>query len=129
VEKDLHSETSLIKNVATIPKIEFLGIDSGGDFKCGSYYFYFKLCDQDGNETDFIGESGLVMCHIGQINTPNTIRMGMENENTEKSVKFKLSNLDGAFDYLVVYYCRTTSGEEGSDLVTYHKILNKFPIN
>lgn len=129
VEKELHSETSLIKNVASIPKIEFLGIDAGGNFKCGSYYFYFKLCDQDGNETDFIGESGLVMCHMGQINSPHTIRMGIENENTEKSVKFKLSNLDGAFDYLIVYYCRTTSGEDGSDLITYHKILNKFPIN
>ena len=33
-------------------------------------------------ETDFIMESGLVVCHIGEINDPSSIRMGISNENS-----------------------------------------------
>jgi hypothetical protein len=64
------------------------------------YHFYFKLKDNDGNETDFIGESSSVACHIGSLNDPFSIRMGMENENSEKSVLFTLSKLDSTYDYV-----------------------------
>jgi hypothetical protein len=38
--------------------------------KIGNYIFYFKLADADGNETDFVGESGIVTLHIGALNSP-----------------------------------------------------------
>ena len=30
-------------------------------------YFYFKYQDSDGNETDFVAESGIVSVYIGDI--------------------------------------------------------------
>ena len=127
-EEFLEQEVSLTKVVSKIPKIEFKGIENNGSFPCGSYHFYFKLSDNDDNETDFIGESGVVTCHIGNVNDPFSIRMGMQDENSKKSILFKLTELDGAFDFLKVYYSRVTSGEDGHDLTTYHQILEKFPI-
>lgn len=127
-EEFLEQEVSLTKIISKIPQIEFKGIENNGSFPCGSYHFYFKLSDNDDNETDFIGESGVVTCHIGNVNDPFSIRMGMQDENSKKSILFKLTELDGAFDFLKVYYSRTTSGEDGHDLTTYHQILEKFPI-
>ena len=127
-ENNLNLDASLYKNITQIPKIIFDGLDSDGYFPCGTYHFYFKLSDNDGNESDFIGESSSVVCHIGKINDPFSMRMGMENENSEKRVLFTLSNLDETYDNVVVYYSRVTSGEEESDLVTYHRILDGFPI-
>ena len=68
------------------------------------------MADNDDNETDFILESSVVMCHIGNINDPFSIRMGMENEDSNKLIKFTLSNLDNSYDFIKVYYTRSTSG-------------------
>ena len=40
-------------------------ISMGGNMKVGNYHFYFRLADADGNETDFICESGQVSLFIG----------------------------------------------------------------
>ena len=50
------------------------------------------------------------MCHIGTINDPFSIRMGLENEDSNKVIKFTLSNLDNSYDFIKVYYTRSTSG-------------------
>ena len=81
-------DTSLFKKINTIPEVEFLGLTVGGNLLVGNYNFYFKYADADGNETDFIAESGNVICHIGSINDPNSIRSGIENE-IHKSVLFQ----------------------------------------
>ena len=109
--------------------IDFIGLTSDGEMKCGAYHFYFKLADNDDNETDFIGESGLVQIHIGDIKQPHTIRMGMENENTKKAVHFHLRNIDAAYDFVKIYYTRSTSGSGGYDIKTVHEIDQKFPLN
>ena len=127
-ENCLDQDTSLYNTVSTFCKINFEGLQDGGSFPCGTYHFYFKLSDNDGNESDFIGESSSVVCHIGTINDPFSIRMGMENENSEKMVLFTLSELDPSYDYVKIFYSRTTSGEDGSDLISYHEIYTKFPI-
>ena len=54
------NDISLYKRITTIPKIEFLGLEFGGNFLVGNYVFYFKYADADGNETDFVEESGIV---------------------------------------------------------------------
>jgi len=78
------TQTSLYKRVSTIPKIRFIGLRENGNLKVGNYTFYFKLADGDGNETDWIGQSNMVSCHLGAINNPFSIRGGMENENSYK---------------------------------------------
>lgn len=124
----LDSDTSLYKTIDRLPKLNFNGLVTGGSMKCGSYYFAFVLCDNDENETDIVAESGLVQCHIGDLNDPFSMRMGLENENTQKGISFTLENLDGAYNYVKVMYSRRTSGKTGNDSVTFHKILHKFEV-
>ena len=115
-------QTSLYKRVSTIPKIHFIGLRENGNLKVGNYTFYFKLADGDGNETDWVGQSNIVSCHLGSINDPFSIRGGMEDENSYKQVEFKLINLDAAYSYVTVYYVRTTSGNDLTPLTTVHKV-------
>lgn len=128
-EESFNSDISLYKVANTIINLSFEGINNGGNLKVGNYYFYFKLADADGNETDFIAESGMVSCYIGNINDPFSIRGGIEDENSFKSVTFYLSNIDKAYNYINVYYTRTTSSLDGSQLTTAYKILNTYTIS
>ena len=128
-DTQLDLDTRLYKTIDKIPTLECEGLSTNGKLKCGSYHFYFKFVDNDGNETDFISESGVVTCHIGNINDPQSIRMGLEEEDSKKSIKFKLSNLDTAYDFINVYYTRTTSDFTQEKLITAHYIDNKFPIS
>jgi hypothetical protein len=76
-KESFDTDTSLYKKVNTIAKIKFRGVTSGGNLPVGNYHFYFKLSDADGNETDYIGESGLVTCYIGNLNDPGSIQGGI----------------------------------------------------
>lgn len=126
-EDNFKSETNLIKTVQSIVSVDFLGIHNGGSMPVGNYTFYFKLSDSDGNESDFIAESGKVVCHIGNINQPESIRGGLLNENSGKLIKFRLNNLDLAYDYINVYYSKSTGFD--TKTVTFHRLDNKFKIN
>lgn len=121
------TSAEFIKVVKEIVSVEFKGIESNGQMKVGNYTFYFKLSDSDGNESDYIAESGKVVCHIGDINQPQSIRGGQLDENSYKLVKFKLYNLDPAYDYINVYYTRTT-GNEDNETTTAYKIEDKFKL-
>lgn len=128
-EDSVNLDTRLYKTITKIPKLDFLGLELNGKLKCGTYHFYFKYSDNDGNETDFITESGVVTCHIGNINDPFSIRMGMQDENSEKIIKFKLSNIDTQYDLIKVYFTRTTSDNSSQDITTAHYIDSKYIIN
>nr|DAD59333.1 MAG TPA: hypothetical protein [Bacteriophage sp.] len=51
--------------------------------------------DADGNETDFVGESGLVSIFKGT--TINGINGGFRDENSCKSVRFLITDIDPAY--------------------------------
>lgn len=121
-------DTSLYKRVTKIPKIQFNGVLSGGDLKVGNYFFYFKLADADGNETDFVGESGLVSVFIG-FDACGSATTGQKNENSYKQVSFKLSNIDPSYDYVHVYYSRTTAEDEDNFSTQYARINKEFLVN
>ena len=121
-------DTSLYKRVASIPKLSFEGTTSGGNLPVGNYHFYIKLSDADGNETDFVAESGLVSVFIGFGNA-DSLTTGVKNESSHKGVDFILSNIDPSYDYLCVYYSRSTAeGQENLD-TEYKKIDKKFIVN
>lgn len=121
-------DTSLYKRVVKIPKIEFRGVHSGGNLKVGNYHFYFKLSDADGNETDFVGESSLVSIFIG-FDDYYAVQTGQKNENSFKQVSFQITNIDSSYDYVYVYYSRSTA-EAGENFQTqYAKIDKKFLVN
>lgn len=121
-------DTSLYKRVVKIPKIDFKGISAGGNLKVGNYHFYFKLSDADGNETDFVGESGLVSVFIG-FNDYFSVTTGQKNENSFKQVIFQLTNIDSAYDYVTVYYSRNTAEGVLNPVTEYIKIDKKYLVN
>ena len=120
-------EASLVKTVKSIVSVEFTGIFDGGKLPIGNYTFYFKLADADGNESDFVAESGNIVCHIGTVNNPKSIRGGQLNENSEKLIKLELNDLDLSYNYINIYYTRST-GDGTSELVKAYKINDKIKI-
>ena len=120
-------ETSLHKKTNLIPKLEFYGTYNGGSLSVGNYFFYFKYSDADGNETDFIAESGLVSVFIG--NMPYNINSGFRNQNSHKGVQFMLYNIDSAYQYVYVYYTKVTSEIQQNAVTNAYKIEQKFIVN
>lgn len=127
-DSEFEVDTSLYKQITKIPKINYLGLTSGGSNKVGNYVFYFKLSDSDGNETDFIGESGIVTCHIGNVDDPFSIRSGKQDEISHKMILLSLTNLDSSYEYVSVYFSRTTGSNTKQELTTYGRIDKKYYI-
>ena len=119
-------DTSLFKNVNKIPKLEYLGT-ANGNMKIGNYHFYFKYSDADGNESDWVAESGLVSLFIG--GSPSSIDTGIRDENSIKSVKFKLSNIDIGYSYVKVYYTRYSADINSNFIISAKRIDKNFIIN
>ena len=116
-------DTSLFKNVNKIPKLEYLGTSSG-NMKIGNYHFYFKYSDADGNESDWVAESGLVSVFMG--NTPQSVNTGIRDENSIKSVRFRLSNIDIGYSYVKVYYTRYSADVDSNFVVQAKRIDKNF---
>lgn len=125
-DKTFKEDTQLLKLYTNIPKLDFLGFGDGS-FKCGSYVFYFRLADSVGNMSNVIQHSSTVQVFIGE-NNSYKVRMGLEDENANKSIKFKLTGIDSGFDYLRVFYERTSSGADQASTTLFYMIDQNFPI-
>ena len=77
-----------------------------GQLPVGSYCFYFTYCDTDDNESDFMGETGLIPVFIGDDKNPSSMDGGIKNQNSVKGIRLKLKNIDNSYNYLRVYYIR-----------------------
>ena len=119
-------DTSLFKNVNKIPKLEYLGT-SNGNMKIGNYHFYFKYADADGNESDWVAESGLVSVFMG--GSPNSVNTGIRDENSIKSVRFRLSNIDIGYSFVKIYYTRYSADVDSNFVVQAKRIDKNFIIN
>ena len=120
-------DTSLYKKVNNIPKLAFKGVSYGGNMGIGNYHFYFKYVDEDGNESDFFAESGLVSVFIG--NSADSIVTGVRDENSHKQVKFQLTNLDVAYSKILVYYSKATSDIDQNAVTKVCLIEQKYTID
>lgn len=120
-------DTSLYKRVIEIPKLKLIGVSEGGKMSVGNYHFYFRYADADGNETDFVAESGLVSLFVGS--TPTSIRSGFREEDSHKLVRLLLSNIDSSYQYVYVYYTRASSDVNENSTVSAYKINQKFLVN
>lgn len=125
-DETFKEETQLLKLYTNIPKLDFLGFGDGS-FKCGSYVFYFRLADSVGNMSNVIQHSSTVQVFIGE-NDSYKVRMGLEDENANKSIKFELTGIDSGFDYLRVFYERTSSGADQASTTLFYMIDQNFPI-
>ena len=126
-DNTFEQDVQLLKLYNNIPKLEFLGFGEGS-FKCGSYTFYFRLSDSIGNMSNVIQHSSTIQVFIGE-NGSYKVRMGMEDESANKSIKFKLSGIDSGFDYIRVFYERTSSGADQANTTLFYMIDQNFPIN
>ena len=120
-------DTSLLKKTRTLPELTYNGTFAGGCMPIGNYHFYFKYVDADGNESDFVAESGLTSVFIGT--NPFNIRTGVRDENSNKGVSFTLKNLDPGYQYISVYYSKSTGDIWQESTVAAFKIDQKFLIN
>lgn len=102
-------DTSLTKRYKSIPYIRFERLLYGGELKVGMYHIFIKLADADGNETDILAESGCIPVYVGAIDDPGAIRGGQSEENSFKSISLTVYNVDSAYDYVHVYFTRTTA--------------------
>ena len=122
---ELQQNTRLFKTTEKVPCVLFDGLYEGGALQAGNYVFYFKYCDADGNETDIITESGIISSYVGKINDPFSIRGGLADELTNKIVKLRITNLDTSYDYMNIYFTRSTSDYTETEITTAYKIINK----
>lgn len=120
-------DTALYKKVNTIPKLKFNGVSYGGNLSVGNYHFYFRYVDEDGNESDFFAESGLVSIFIG--NKPNSIYSGFRNENSHKQVQFSLYNTDTGYNKVNIYFTINTSDIQQNAVTQAYKINHSFTLN
>lgn len=127
-ENTFNSDISLYKKTNTIPKLVFNGLLTDGFMQVGNYVFYFKLADSDGNETDFIAESGVVSCYKGNINDPFSEEGGLADMISYKSISFTLSNIDSSYNNIIVYYTRSSSDTDGNFYTNAFKLDKKFPV-
>lgn len=125
-ENNLIGETNLYKSIDRVPIINFKGVKSGGQLKVGNYVFYFKYVDSDGNETDFVGETGIVS--IFKSNAPRGSVGYLGDYVSNKLAEFNLSNVDNAYDYVRVYYTRSTGSYNKTETTSAYVIDSKYII-
>ncbi len=125
----LQPQIKLYKTSNVISQLIIESVEIGGRLYGGSYVFYFKYQDQDGNETDVVAESGIIPVYIGNINDPKSIRGAIANERTDKLIKLKIKHIDKAYDYINLYYVRTTSDYGETSIQNQAKVLEKYIIN
>ena len=118
-------DTSLYKKYQKIPKVVFNKVISGGNLKVGNYVFYFRYCDADDNETDFVAESGIISIFKGNDKDPFSIDGGFVDMNANKTIDITLKNIDEAYDYVKVYYTRTSSDFDQNRQISAYKLIKK----
>jgi len=95
----------------------------------GNYVLYFKYCDEDGNETDFIAESGIISIFKGTDGDPFSIDGGERDMDSNKSIKVDLRLIDSAYSYVKVYYTRTSAAADENRVVQAFEINNAFEVS
>jgi len=112
-EGQIDLQTRLFRNVSKIPKLCFVEQNYFGQLKGGNYTFYIKFADSDFNKTDVVCESGQVSVFKGNLFDISSISGTLQDERTDKSIKFKLINIDQSFSKFYVYYTREFSDTNG----------------
>lgn len=108
--------------------MDLTDIESGGELKGGNYIFYFKYGDEDFNETDWIGESGIVSIFHGFPTDIKDIRGTLLDEKTDHQITLELSGVDTAFSKLYVYVKRSYADLNGVLEDEYYKLTKPFDI-
>ena len=93
----------------TLGRVIFNEVIPTGNLKVGNYVLYFRYEDADGNETDFVAESGIISIFKGSDKDPFSIDGGIADMLAYKTIHVTLQNIDSAYDYVKVYVVRTSA--------------------
>ena len=121
-------DTSLYKRVQDIPKVVFKEVIPTGNLKVGNYVLYFRYEDADGNETDFVAESGIISIFKGSDKDPFSIDGGIADMLAYKTIHVTLQNIDSAYDYVKVYVVRTSAQKDASRYTEVYKLNKRFVV-
>ena len=121
-------DTSLYKRVQDIPKVIFNEVIPTGNLKVGNYVLYFRYEDADGNETDFVAESGIISIFKGSDKDPFSIDGGIADMLAYKTIHVTLQNIDSAYDYVKVYVVRTSAQQDASRYTEVYKLNKRFVV-
>lgn len=122
---DFESRINLNLYTKTVAKVNFSGVFSGGQVKGGNYRYFFRYTTNDGNETAFFAQSGLVQVAHGY--SPSSIRGAKgDGEDTDKQVRFLLTRLDENYSFVSVYFVYASG--ENSTVENVYKLGNRIPI-
>ena len=127
-EKKIDLQTRLIKSTDKIPVITLNNVISGGNLKGGTYTFYIRLADADGNKTDFLAESGQVYIYKGSYENIPSVSGTLLDETTDKTIKLKATNLDRSFSQLFLYFTRETSDMNGVRTTKAYQVKSAYSI-
>ena len=122
-------QTRLIKSSEKIPTVNLYEVTSGGNLKGGTYVFYIRLADSDGNKTDFLAESGPISIYKGSYDDISSISGTLLDETTDKSLRLKITNLDRSFSQIYLYFSRATSDTNGIRINKYYQVSSAYSIN
>lgn len=126
-DSTLARQLSLTKNITTLGHCAFKGVNEGGRLPVGTYFFYFKYIDGLDNESSIFTSEGPIMLCIGSpLRGVESIRGGLGEENSNKSINLLLTDLDTNFDSVAIYYSKETSDLQESISTSYKKITNPF---
>ena len=121
--------TSLNKRIESFPIVRYNGVLNTGNLPVGNYVLYFKYCDEDGNETDFIAESGIISIFKGFDGDPFTIDGGERDMDSNKSISVTLQLIDNAYNFVKVYYSRTSAAADENRVAQAFEILKTFEVS
>lgn len=121
-------QTSLYRDSHKIPKIQFNGLQTGGQLKVGTYTIYVIACDKDGNESDIICESGVIPVFLGTDGDPFSVNGGSENQVSDKSIDLTITNIDSAYHYVKLCYTRTAAANNQNASTLAYKVQTLFPV-
>ena len=120
-------DTSLYFQYEYNPIIEYKGFIQG-KLPVGQYCFYLTYCDADDNESDYITESGVMPVFMGNDQDPFSMDGGIKNQNSNKGLNLKISNLDKSYNYLRVYYVRYFADYQQNRVYECKKLYQRYPI-
>lgn len=127
-EEYLDRETRLFRNVDGVTKIDLDNVYYYGKLKAGNYIVYMKYMDDDYNETDIVAQTGVISIFNGSITDPMTISGGLMDEETDKAIALKISDIDTSFTYFKLYVYRTSCDSNGIKLDYAYKINTNYEI-
>ena len=121
--------TSLSKRVTSFPITVYNGVLNTGNLPVGNYTIYFKYCDEDGNETDFIAESGVISIFKGNDKDPFSIDGGERDMDSNKSINITLKYIDQGYSFIKVYYSRTSAAADENRIASAFEIIKTYPVD